>query len=116
MRESAWGFFTPSIPMLRTLCLLCGCLLSACVWRGSAQTDPSSAAWRAVRAMTVEEKACFVRPPTDPNQLVVVMLLSPRMVYTLLEWPRMRQTAEALGYRVLGWKDPRVPETEWQTA
>jgi hypothetical protein len=28
----------------------------------------------------------------------------------------MKQAAEILGYRVLTWKDPRVPEAEWRAA
>jgi hypothetical protein len=66
--------------------------------------------------MTADEQGCFVRSPTEANKPVVIMLLSPRMVYSLLEWSRMRQAAEALGYRVLSWKDPRVPEAEWRAA
>jgi len=102
--------------MLRFLSLLCGFFLSACVWPASAQTALSEASRRAVREATAEETVCFARPPTDANQPLVIMLLSPRMVYTLLEWSRMRQVAEALGYRVLSWKDPRVPDAEWQAA
>lgn len=102
--------------MLRTPGLLFGLFLSACAWPAGAQTGLPEASWRAVRAMTAEERECFAGSPTDADKPVVVMLLSPRMVYTLLEWTRMRQAAEALGYRVLGWKDPRVPEAEWRAA
>ena len=45
---------------------------------------------------------------------LVVAVLSPRMVYSLLEWPSMAQEAERLGFRVLAWRDPRVPEEEWR--
>ena len=116
MRESAWGFFTPSSPMPRLFSLLSGIFLSAWAWPASAQDGLPEASWRAVRVMTAEEKVCLVSPPTDASKPVVIMLLSPRMVYSLLEWARMRQTAEALGYRVLSWKDPRVPEAEWRAA
>ena len=47
---------------------------------------------------------------------LVTALLSPRMVYSLLEWPRMQREAEAAGYRVQAWRDPRVPLGEWQQA
>jgi hypothetical protein len=102
--------------MFRTLGLLFGFFLSACAWPVGAQTGLPDASWRAVRAMTAEERVCFVGSPTEANKPVVIMLLSPRMVYTLLEWTRMRRAAEALGFRVLSWKDPRVPEAEWQSA
>lgn len=116
MRESAWGFFMPTGPMLRSLRLLCVFFLSICAWPANAQDGLPEVSWRAVRAMTAEEHACFVGTPTDASKPVVVILLSPRMVYSLLEWARMRQTAEALGYRVQSWKDPRVPEAEWRAA
>lgn len=116
MRESAWGFFTPSSPMPRLFSLLSGIFLSAWAWPASAQDGLPEASWRAVRVMTAEEKVCLVSPPTDASKPVVIMLLSPRMVYSLLEWSRMRQAAEAIGYRVLSWKDPRVPDEEWRAA
>ncbi|HAX19647.1 MAG TPA: hypothetical protein DCY64_05115 [Hydrogenophaga sp.] len=102
--------------MLRSLRLLCGFFLIACAWPANAQAGLPEASWRAVRAMTAEEHVCFAGTSTDASKPVVVMLMSPRMVYSLLEWARMRQTAEALGYRVLSWKDPRVPEAEWRAA
>lgn len=46
----------------------------------------------------------------------VSALLSPRMVYSLLEWPRMQREAELWGFRVQSWRDPRVPEEEWRLA
>jgi len=82
----------------------------------SVQTESPETSWRAVRAMTTEEQSCFVRVPSDASEPVLVMLLSPRMVYSLLDGARLRQTAEALGYQVLSWKDPRVPESEWRAA
>jgi hypothetical protein len=50
------------------------------------------------------------------NRPLVVAVLSPRMVYSLLEWPNMAREAEALGFRVRAWRDPRVPEGEWRQA
>ncbi|MDR1968362.1 MAG: hypothetical protein LBQ32_06680 [Burkholderiaceae bacterium] len=49
-------------------------------------------------------------------QPVVLMTLSPRMVYSLLEWRRMRAIAVAEGFCVVPARDPRVPEGEWQQA
>ena len=46
----------------------------------------------------------------------VVAVLSPRMVYSLLEWPRMQREAVKMGFQVKAWKDPSVPEAEWQAA
>ncbi len=47
------------------------------------------------------------------GQTTVLMVLSPRMVYALREWPRMRQAAQDAGFRVLAARDPRVPLAEW---
>ncbi|GAB4209985.1 MAG: hypothetical protein Fur0019_17480 [Tibeticola sp.] len=47
-------------------------------------------------------------------QLFVV--LSPRMVYALREWPRLSDQAQAAGFDVHGVRDPRVPEAEWRAA
>lgn len=46
----------------------------------------------------------------------LLMVLSPRMVYALKEWPRMQAVAQAAGFRVLALRDPRVPLDEWQAA
>ena len=51
----------------------------------------------------------------DPRPLLAA-LVSPRMVYSLLEWPRMQAEAQALGFRVQVWQDPRVPPAEWAMA
>ncbi|MDO5626475.1 MAG: hypothetical protein Q4G71_17535 [Pseudomonadota bacterium] len=47
---------------------------------------------------------------------MVMVLLSPRMVYALLEWPRMQRVAQEAGFAVKVWRDPRVPDAEWQEA
>lgn len=53
---------------------------------------------------------------TTPGQPTVLMLLSPRMPYALLEWPRMQQLARQHGLAVMPRRDPRVPLAEWQAA
>jgi hypothetical protein len=67
--------------------------LQACPW--------SAAAFTAARA---------------PHTPVVLMTLSPRMVYSLLEWRRMRAVAADAGFCVVPARDPRVSEKEWQQA
>ncbi|WP_171984886.1 hypothetical protein [Hydrogenophaga sp. A37] len=47
---------------------------------------------------------------------VVVMLISPRMVYSMSEWPRMRLAALAAGFEVVTWKAPGVSAQEWAQA
>jgi hypothetical protein len=47
---------------------------------------------------------------------VVLMTLSPHMVYSLLEWRRMRAIARDEGFCVVPARDPRVPQGEWQQA
>jgi hypothetical protein len=44
------------------------------------------------------------------------MTLSPRMVYSLLEWRRMRAVAADEGFCVIPARDPRVPPGEWRQA
>ena len=55
-----------------------------------------------------------VRHADDTSTLLTV--LSPRMVYALLEWPRMRDAAIAEGFQVVATRDPRVPDAEWRAA
>lgn len=50
------------------------------------------------------------------GRATVTMVLSPRMVYSLREWRRMRSGAERAGYRVDTRLDPRVPVSEWRSA
>ena len=47
---------------------------------------------------------------------VVHIVLSPRMPYALQEWRRMAAAAHGAGFRVLAWRDPRLPDAEWQAA
>jgi hypothetical protein len=55
-------------------------------------------------------------PASAPRAPVVLMALSPRMVYSLLEWRRMRALAADAGWCVIPARDPRVPLLEWQQA
>jgi hypothetical protein len=60
--------------------------------------------------------AAAFAPASAPRAPVVLMMLSPRMVYSLLEWRRMRAVAVDEGFCVIPARDPRVPESEWQQA
>ena len=53
---------------------------------------------------------------TVPSAPVLLTVLSPRMAYALQEWPRMRQSALELGFRVVECRDPTVPLEEWRAA
>jgi len=46
----------------------------------------------------------------------LLVVLSPRMVYSLLEWRRMHDVAVAAGFEVVVARDPRVPRQEWLSA
>ncbi|MFT3779879.1 MAG: hypothetical protein QM772_16710 [Ottowia sp.] len=46
----------------------------------------------------------------------LLVVLSPRMVYALIEWPRMREAAVSAGFSVTVARDPRVPPSEWSSA
>ncbi len=48
----------------------------------------------------------------EPRGPVLVSVLSPQMVYSMNEWPRMRAVAQAQGYGVVAWWSPRVSEQE----
>lgn len=54
--------------------------------------------------------------PAALDTPILHMLLSPRMPYALLEWPRMQRLAQQQGLAVQPWRDPRVPLAEWQAA
>jgi len=53
---------------------------------------------------------------TAPREPVVVMALSPHMVYSFLEWRRMQAVAVDEGFCVIPARDPRVPKEEWLQA
>ncbi|MDR0478930.1 MAG: hypothetical protein LBH31_03815 [Burkholderiaceae bacterium] len=55
-------------------------------------------------------------PATSPHAPVVVMALSPHMVYSFLEWRRMRAVAVDEGFCVIAARDPRIPQKEWRQA
>lgn len=48
----------------------------------------------------------------EPIEPVLVSVLSPQMVYSMTEWPRMRAAAEKQGLRVVAWWSPQVSEQE----
>lgn len=43
---------------------------------------------------------------------MLVSVLSPRMVYSMTDWPRMRSAALAQGFGVVAWWSPRVTAQE----
>lgn len=47
---------------------------------------------------------------------IVLVVLSPKMVYSMTEWPRMRTTAARNGFEVVAWPSPALSEGEWQDA
>ena len=47
---------------------------------------------------------------------VLRAILSPRTPYALKEWPRMASAAQRAGWHVVAFRDPRVPDAEWQAA
>lgn len=52
----------------------------------------------------------------EPGEWVVVAVISPRMVYAMTEWPRMRRAALKEGYRVLAWRSSEAGDAEWRDA
>lgn len=79
----------------------------------------ASVPWPAREAVCTAERVGGDRDAAGDAQAVraqLVVVLSPRMVYALREWPRLRDQAQAAGFDVRGLRDPRVPEAEWQSA
>lgn len=59
---------------------------------------------------------CLQAMELPAERRVLLSVLSPRMVYSMTEWPRMQATAEAEGFEVIAWRSPLVPEAEWRSA
>lgn len=92
------------------VCIVC----AVWTWRTAhSETLPSSHLLPVVRGIGVD---CHAARSTLSSSPVVVMLISPRMVYSLSEWPRMRLAALAAGFDVVTWKAPGVPPHEWAQA
>ena len=74
----------------------------------------------AAHIATVMQAECDFGHATDTldalPQTVVQVVLSPRMPYALKEWRRMEAAARQAGFRVMAFRDPRVPDAEWQDA
>lgn len=62
------------------------------------------------------DAGCLTAWSARPSAPVVVMTISPRMVYSMLEWPRMRAVALAAGFEVVTWAAPGVSSQEWAQA
>jgi hypothetical protein len=96
--------------------------VGAAVWIGCAawtlraahaETPPSTNTTLLTRDIGAACQATWTSRPAAP---VVVMLISPRMLYSLLEWPRMRSGALVAGFDVVTWKAPGVSAQEWAQA
>lgn len=69
--------------------------------------------------MTELERTCYLaglHADALEDHAWVIILLSPRMSFSLQEWPTMKRVAESMGFTVVSWKDPRVPPDEWRKA
>lgn len=87
-------------------------ILTLLVAAGLCHAEPASAS----TALSLIGIAGGPEGASAPDLPVVVMIVSPRMVYALREWPRMRRSAEAAGFTVVTFRDPRVGDEEWQAA
>ncbi len=72
-------------------------------------------AWAADMDSRCDFRASLPGAPATA-QTVVQIVLSPRMPYALHEWRRMAASAQAAGFEVSTWRDPRVPKAEWLAA
>ena len=58
------------------------------------------------------DPACLRVLPVSASP-TLIMVVSPRMVYSMLEWPRMRMLAQSAGFQVVTWRAPDLLPTEW---
>ena len=54
--------------------------------------------------------------PAPTERPILVAVLSPRMVYSVLEWPRLRAVAEQEGFDIVAWWAPGIPYQESEAA
>jgi hypothetical protein len=76
----------------------------------------ADAAAAAPSIQTCPWSAAAFKAASAPRTPVVLMTLSPHMVYSFLEWRRMRAVAVAEGFCVIPARDPHVPQAEWLQA
>lgn len=70
----------------------------------------------AIAQTSVLPVACRDAAGLDGKGDAVIAVLSPRMVYSLTEWPRLRRLAMNDGLRVIAWRSSEIGETEWRAA
>ncbi|OJV49976.1 MAG: hypothetical protein BGO36_05445 [Burkholderiales bacterium 68-10] len=79
-----------------------------------------SAVALAASAQDGELRRCEFREHTqtvvEGQSPVLHVILSPRMPYALKEWRRMASVGQQAGWRVMAFRDPQVPDAEWQAA
>jgi len=51
-----------------------------------------------------------------PAPDTLLMVISPRMVYSMLEWPRMQTLAQSAGFHVVTWRAQGISTDEWRHA
>ena len=83
-------------------------LLLALSGLGSAHAAPSQ-----MEGACTASASALGLPSSGAAMLTV---LSPRMVYALREWPRMKAAAQERGFEVIVRRDPQVPYDEWRAA
>lgn len=119
---SSQGFFHGEFEMSSAHRFAAGvrfALVAGALWLASA---PVAAQWPAgaPAAVPTAPALCNFVPADSRDgpagQAVVQVVLSPRMPYALREWPRMAVVAQRAGFRVVAFRDPRVPDAEWHDA
>jgi len=71
---------------------------------------------RAGEALVLSPECLDVVAPFGFQRPIVVAVLSPRMVYSMTEWPRMRAAAEAEGFDAVAWWAPGLTDGEGAVA
>ncbi|AOW12981.1 hypothetical protein LPB72_18595 [Hydrogenophaga crassostreae] len=104
------------LPVVRSLLPLV--LLTSIVLSGCASFE-TGAAQRVLSPVEVLDDGWFEHcitqhgDSTADQRPLLVVVLSPRMANSLLEWPRMQREASDSGFRVQAWLDSRTPDAEW---
>jgi hypothetical protein len=116
-RRSDWGLFHwPTLRRLRPVALAATVgLITGCPGHmGQGLAAPLHISAQASAVAQLPEACHTALPPS--SQGTVVMVISPRMVYSMGEWPRMRGLAEAAGFQVVTWRSPDLLPGEWAQA
>lgn len=96
--------------------MACGCLSACSAVTSLTPGEPMGEAADLATLRSSGPSECLAQVAPFSRDPLVVAVISPRMVYSMTEWPRMRAAARQAGWRVVTVKAPGLREEEWQGA